>query len=367
MKRSYLIAGLLAVAAAGWIASGQFDRGERPRQGQKPPADVSAAENVPTVRVRSQRAEPRTAQATLRGRTEADRKVEVKAQTHGRVVELAAAKGDRVKAGDVLVRLSDEDRPARLAEAKALREQRRIEYRAALRLSKKGFRAETQVVAAKAELEAAEAAVAAAEVELANLVLRAPFDGIVSNRYVEIGDFVEIGDPVARIVDLDPILVTAQASERDVGRLSVGAPSRIRLITGEELEGRVRYIASEADPATRTFRVEVEVPNPQAAVPDGVTAELVLPLERIVAHHISPAILTLSDDGVIGVKTLGPANRVEFKPVRIVGEAADGVWVTGLPERVTLITVGQEFVTAGQSVRPIDERTLAPYGAGDAS
>ncbi len=86
----------------------------------------------------------------LRGHTEAIRKVDVKAETYGRVIELKVEKGDRVEKGAVLARLSPEDRPARLAEAKALRDQRKIEYQASDRLSKKGYRAETQLAGAKA-------------------------------------------------------------------------------------------------------------------------------------------------------------------------------------------------------------------------
>lgn len=361
MKRSYLIAGALALGAAGWIASGQLDGGAPAQQAQKPPADLSAGERVPTVRVRSQQAEPYTARVVLRGRTEAVRKVEVKAETHGRIVALGAEEGARVAEGAVIARLAEEDRPARLAEARALRDQRRLEYEAARRLSEKGFRAETQLAAAKAALEAAQAALAGVQVELDNLAIRAPFEGLLEHRAAELGDFVEPGDPVARLIDLDPVLAVGQLSERDLGRLSLGGPAEVRLISGETLAGRVRYIASEADPATRTFRVEVEVANPEGAVPDGVTAELVLPLETIAAHRISPAILTLTDAGAIGVKSLGPANAVEFHPVRLLGDSDDGVWIAGLPARVTLITVGQEFVRAGQTVRPIDERTLAPY------
>ena len=81
---------------------------------------------------------------------------------------------------------------------------------------------------------------------------------------------------------------------------------------------------------------------------------------EVIAHRVSPAILTLTDDGMIGVKTLGPDNRVRFHPIQIIGDGADGVWLSGLPNRITLITVGQEFVAEGQTVRPIDEADLPP-------
>ncbi len=366
MKQSYVIAGVLALAAAGWVVSGQVgpDDGIQ-KPARKPPADLTAIQIVPTVRVRTAFATQHRAEVILRGRTEAVRKVDVKAETYGRVIELKVEKGDRVEKGAVLARLSPEERPARLAEAKALREQRKIEYQASDRLSKKGYRAETQVAGAKAALEAAEAAVARARVALRNTTIRAPFDGLVVARAAEIGDFIDKGDPVVRIIDLDPVLAVAQIGERDRGRVAVGAPAWVTLIGGRRVSGKVRFVTAEAEPTTRTFRIEVELPNPSAEIPDGITAEIRLPLGDVTAHRVSPAILTLTNDGTIGVKTLGPDNRVRFVAIQIIGDGTDGIWLSGLPERVTLITVGQEFVTEGQIVRPIDEADLAPASGGD--
>jgi multidrug efflux system membrane fusion protein len=365
MNKSFVIASVLALAAAGWVASGQFGQGGGPKAARKPPADLTTTQIVPTVRVRSLIAETRQAEVILRGRTEAIRKVDVKAETYGRVVKLEIEKGDRVEKGAIIARLSPEERPARLAEAKALRKQRKIEYEASDRLSKKGYRAETQLAAAKAALEAAEAAVTRAQVALRNTTIRAPFDGLVVARAAEIGDFIDKGDPVARIIDLDPVLAVAQISERDRGRVTVGAPARVTLIGGREVWGEIRFVTAEAEARTRTFRIEIELPNPSAEIPDGITAEIRLPLGEIKAHRVSPAILTLTDDGTIGVKTLGPDNRVRFHPIQIIGDGTDGVWLTGLPDRVTLITVGQEFVAEGQTVRPIDEANLLPASGSD--
>ncbi len=367
MKRSYIIAGVLAVAAVAWVASGQLGDADQAKEGRKTPADLSAMERVPSVRVNQQQAEARTSEVVLRGRTEAWRKVMVKAQTFGRVEEVLARKGRRVATGDVLIKLAPEDRPARLAEAQALLDQRKIEYEAARRLQKKGFRAETQLAASKAALESAEAAVSRAETDVANTTVVAPINGIISERLVEIGDFADLGDPLMKILDLDPVLAVGSISERNLSRVRIGAPAAVRLITGQTIDGQIRHIAAEADPATRTFRVEVEIANPDAAIPDGITAEIQLPAEQIFAYRISPAILTLADDGEVGVKILGPGNTVEFKPVQIIDDQPEGLWVSGLPEQVTFITVGQEYVTTGQTVQPVDEETLAPFVAGDPS
>jgi multidrug efflux system membrane fusion protein len=296
----------------------------------------------------------------VRGRTEALRKVSLKVETKGRVVELPVEQGAWVAEGDVIARLSADDRPARLREAKALREQRRIEFEASQKLSKKGFRSDTQVAGSLAALEAAEAAVSLAEEVLGNTVLRAPFDGLIDDRIAEIGDFLEMGDSVAVIVNLDPILVVAQVSERSHGEVRVGQPGFARLVDGSRIDGTVRFVSAVADPATRTFRVEMAAPNPGLAVADGMTAELHLPLREIRTHRVSPAVLSLRGNGEMGVKTVDEEGRVQFLPARIVDSDSDGVWLGGLPEEVLLITVGQEFVAEGQSVRAVDAETLEP-------
>lgn len=354
IKPSYLVALLLALAAIGWILSGQF-AGREPVAAPNGVGSAADEAPPPQVRVRILSAEPRTTEIVLRGRTEASRAVLLRAETRGSVAEILVEKGRPVAAGEPLLRLAENDRRARLRQAEALLAQRRIEYEAASRLAERGHRAETAVAEARAQLEEARAAVAAIELDIAHTAVRAPFDGLLEERPVELGDFVDVGDAVARIIDLDPVLVVGQVSERDVGRLQEGALGRARLVTGQEVEGIVRYVAAVADEATRTFRLELEVANPDLEIVQGVSAEIRLPVASLLAHRVSPAVLTLDDAGLLGVKTVNAAGIVEFVPVRIAADEADGVWIVGLPETVTLITVGQEFVIAGQRVRPVPE------------
>lgn len=358
MKRSIIFAVLLAIGAIVWVASGQFGETGAEPEAQKPPADLTALEQAPLVRVRPSRAEQHAVVDLLRGRTEANRLVEIKSETDGRLAELPVDDGTRVKTGDVIARLSPGDRPARLAEAKALRAQRKVEFDADTKLSQKGFRAETQLAATEAELEAAEAAVKIAEVELSYTTIRAPFDGVIDSRLVEIGDFIERGEAVARLVELDPMVIVTQVNEREIKRLSIGAPGQARLMTGETITGTIRHISAVADEATRTFRVELEVPNADSNISAGMTAEIALPLSRVAAHHVSPAVLTLAENGEIGVKTVDAENRVAFHAVNIVDTDNQGIWITGLPEEVSLITVGQEYVSTGEAVRAVQESEI---------
>jgi multidrug efflux system membrane fusion protein len=351
MKNSYLIAALIALAVAGWLLSGQFGREEDHAEAALPSAAV--AEPPPKVRVSERVAEPHIAEIVLRGRTEAARIVELKAETRGKVVEILAEEGAYVKTGDVLLRLAADDRLAKLQQAKALLAQRQIEFDSSKKLSAKGYRAETEVAAATARLEEAKAAVASMEIDLGYTTISAPFDGAIERRAVEIGDFVDVGNPVATIVDLDPIRVIGHVVESNVAKLRPGMAGAATLVTGETLQGTLSFVGAMADEQTRTFRVELEIPNPDRGVVQGISAEMRVPVAELPAHQVSPAILTLTDDGRIGVKTVNADNIVEFHAVQIVGDGPDGVWLAGLPERARFITVGQDFVVTGQKVEPV--------------
>ena len=367
MKRSYLVAGAIAVVVGAWLLTGLIDGEGEPQTAKE--ADISAQSAVPAVQVREVVAEPRARQLSLFGRTEADRRVEVRAETKGRIVDKVVEKGQRVKAGDVIVRLSMDDREALLKRAEASVEYRRVAYRASQKLAKSGFVADIKKAEDQASLEEARAQLAAIKIDIERTEIRAPFDGIVDALPVEVGDYVQTGGNMnssiaAEVVDLDPIIVVCEVTERDGGHIRVGDQADVRLVTGERMRGTVRYVARTANPTTRTFRVEIEVANPDATIGEGITAEVRLQLGEILAHRVTPAILTLDDDGVVGVKVVEDGDRVAFRRVSIVGDTPEGVWLSGLPERVTLITVGQEFVSDGQRVRPVAEVGPAAAAAG---
>ncbi len=254
---------------------------------------------------------------------------------------------------DVIAQLRLDDRSAKLAEAKAVLKQREIEYDAAQKLHQKGFRSTTEQAGAEARLDAARAVVEQMQIDIARTTLRAPFDGIVGEGHVELGDFVRVGDVAATVVDLDPILAVGSVSERQIGALQNGGTAEVVLIDGSTHTGTIRFIAPVADPQTRTYRVELEIANADYRIRDGITAEIHFPLGETRAHLVTPSVLTLNDDGVVGVRTLDDDNRVRFRPVEILADETQGIWIGGLPDRVRLIVVGQEFVAEGERVNPV--------------
>ena len=356
---------VIAVLTALWLASGLLSGEERveehpPLSAADPDARANAAPTA--VRARVVHAVPLPERVQVRGRTENKRTVDVRAETTGRVVQRPIERGDRVKEGDLLCRLALEDRPARRAQAEASVEQARLEYQGSLRLQDQGLQSETAIAQAKARLAAAEAMLAGAVLDVERTRVLAPFDGVVEDVNLNVGDYAQPGAPCARVVDLHPMLLVGRVSETEAHRFDVGAVASGRLATGEQVNGAVSFVGRQADPATRTYRVEVTLPNPDYALRSGLTAEFVVRFGETMAHRISPALLALDDEGRLGVRIVQGSDRVAFVHVDIIADEQDGLWVTGLPTRTTLITVGHQFVAAGDrvTVQLEDRRREAP-------
>ena len=203
------------------------------------------------------------------------------------------------------------------------------------------------------------------EIEIERTQLRAPFDGIVGEGHVEVGNYVKVGDIAATIVDLDPILIIGHITEREVDQLEIGAMGSVTLVDGQSVEGRITFVSPIADPATRTYRFELSVENPGLSIRDGITARIVIPGSRSMAHFVSPAILTLNNEGVVGIKSVDENDVVHFLPVDILGDSPEGIWLGNLPERVRAIIVGQEFVVDGETVIPVLADNISATGRSD--
>lgn len=345
LKSRYRAALIILLIAAVWIASG-FIIG-----GSKPVAKKTAAD-MPQVRTAVLTAADRDASLTVRGRTAALHSVDLKAEVDGVVQAIHFEKGDRVKAGQVLCELKLKDRAAKVAQAHALVVQTAKQHAVDLDLAKDGFRSATQVDQSEASLEAAKAGEQTMSIDLENTRVKAPFDGLVDDRYVDVGDYMRVGDKCALLIAPEPFLAVGQVSEREVSQLKVGNPASATLVTGETVEGRIRFVASRADDTTRTFRIEVQLPNPTGKLRVGVSADLHIPVRQLMAEKISPGILVLDDNGVVGVRAV-QRGIVRFLPVDIVSDGPDGMWVSGLPDHLAVITVGQSFVTDGERVKAV--------------
>jgi len=350
-SRPWLMAALVAGAVILWLLSGSLGGHKEATQSAAGTAPDAGA--ITRVQVRAQQAERITRFISVYGRTAPVRTVQLKAETSGRVESLDAARGQLLRKGTVILRLDLRDRQARLDQAQASVAQHQTAYEGQLELKAQGYVSETQIAETLAKLETAKAELVRAELDLDYMVIRAPFDGVIQDRPVEIGDYVRAGDPIATFVDNTRLIVTATIAENDARLVSINNPATAKLVTGEHVRGLIRYLSPVADEGTRTFTVELEIPNPGGKLAAGVTAEMQIPAGEMLAQKISPAILTLAADGQIGVKTVDGNGRVVFTPIEIARSEADGVWITGLPAMANIITVGQGYVSAGQAVESV--------------
>ena len=311
-KRS--IALMIALAMGSWLLSGELV-----------PSTLTAAEaegNVapespPLVRGVESQAVERLDLLAVRGQTRANRVVQVKAEIAGKIEALPAVKGTRVNRGDLLCQIAVDTRQSELDESRAQLKSAQLEYDGVLDLKRRGLQSEINVAKAKANLESARARVKEGELALLKTGLRAPFAGVIESQPVEIGDYLSPGQVCVSLMEIDPMLVIGQVSEKNIGQVALGE------VTVNDAGDRMRA---------------------------GMTADMKVPVGVDRAHLISPASLVLNDAGYIGVRVVDEKNIVRFLKVEVISEEADGVWIKGLPSSIRVITVGQEEVFDGQIV-----------------
>lgn len=309
------------------------------------------APDLPMVQVTVTPEVMRPYSVPIRGRTEAARTVSVRSETAGVVAQTPAREGGFVSRGTILCRLSVDARQAALDQARANYRSRQLTQQASARLAEQGFRSETQVMQDRAALDAAGAAMREAQVALGQVNIRAPFAGVFDHRDAEIGSYLAPGQPCGTVIELDPLLIVGDVPETRAGDVHLGAAASAHLVSGGTLAGQVRFVAHDADPQTRTYRVEVIARNPGAAVRSGISAQVAIAGGNGPAHLVPVSTLVLDAAGRQGVRYLTTGDVVAFAPVEVIAETPEGIWVTGLTGDARVITVGQSYVGEGQRVR----------------
>ena len=282
----------------------------------------------------------------LRGTTQAARRVDMRAETSGRVISQPLPAGTTIREGQVLCELDAGVLEAQLAEARAQLANAQANNTVASRLAESGFGAENSAISASAALEGARARVLGVERILSQLKITAPFAGVLENDSAELGSLLTPGGLCATIISLDTIKMVGYVPEIDVVNLSVGQLAGARLLSGREVVGKVSFIARSADPLTRTFRLEVMVDNADLGILDGQSAEIAIAYAGAKAHLLPQHVLTLNNEGTLGVR-IDDNNIARFVAVKIIRDAPGGFWLTGLPPEVDVIVTGQEYVTDG--------------------
>lgn len=342
-------------AAAAWVATGEFSsvgsaEGARGAENPTPAAAPEPAPVLRTVAAVTPVFVDHARMIRLSGLTAADKRTALAARADGVIDSLMLVKGGAVTAGEVVMTLEGPETLAQAEIAAIALAQRERDLERAERLFAGGSVPEIEVTNARSARDAAAAELARAKAAVDRLQLKAPFAGVVETLDVELGEWVQTGAPVATILSLDPILVLAEVSEVGLGSVTVGAKARVRLVNGAELDGAVRLVAREASAQTRTFPVEIALPNPGLSLPAGMTAEIMLSAAPERAVVVPRSVITLSESGELGLRVVGPDDVAGFAPVTIIDDTPEGLVVTGVPADMRIITAGQDLVQNGETV-----------------
>ncbi|WP_461515667.1 efflux RND transporter periplasmic adaptor subunit [Porticoccus sp.] len=329
-----------------WFLSGAVSNSsDEPVQPQQ-----AVASQLTKVRVLWSEAEEYSRQVVARGRTAPNRQVTLRAEISGRVIAVPAAKGQAVAEGDVICELAKEDRPQRVVEAQAAVDQAEIDYLGAQKLKLKGYQSESAIAQTKARLESTRATLEQTKTNLGNTRIVAPYAGFIDDRPVEVGDYMDRTNICAVLVETNPLKVVSRLSEREVVKVSIGSKAQVKLATGQQVRGEVIYLSHLADPQTRTYEMEISLANPDYQLRSGVASQILVAADHVVAHRVPAALLALGDAGQAGLKIVDEHDLVQFVPLTLVGDDGEGIWVTGFPPKVRIITVGQEYVSGGEQV-----------------
>lgn len=355
-----VLALVVFVAAALWVATGHFAAvgSEASKATEAKAAEPAPAAPKRTVAVVRAEVADYARLIRISGVTEADKLAVLAARSNGVVQSLAAEPGDSVERGAVVMLLEGEDVRAAVKTAQDQLAQAAEQLAVGEALNAKGSLPETQLTARRAAKSAAEGALSQAQAAADRLSLVAPFSGTVDAVNVEQGEWVQQGTPIATLISLDPIIVKAEVAERDVAHVSVGAKALVRLVSGVELEGTVKHLARKASDKTRTFALEVDLPNPDGAIPSGMTAELRLTAATQPALTVPRSVLTLNEAGQIGLRVVQDGDIAAFLPVDLIDDTEAGFVVTGVPQGTRVIVAGQDLVRNGDPVL-VQEMTRA--------
>ncbi|PAU76658.1 efflux RND transporter periplasmic adaptor subunit [Halomonas salipaludis] len=345
----FLLALACGLALLAWMLFGDLQR----FSAEAPEAEPAGDATLSRVEVQRSEAQPFAPQLTTQGQLGAWRDIELRARREGQVEALPVAQGERVEAGQTLLELDREDLPAQLARAEADLELARAELDGADQLRQRDLVSRTEQLRLAGAVAGAVAEVEQLRQMLEHTRPTAPFAGTLDQLDIDPGATLQVGEVYARLVDDTQLRATAHIAQRDALDLAPGLPVSVRLLDGSSLDGELSYVASRADEGTRSFAVEARLDNPQRRRLAGASASLSITRAERPAHRLSPALLVLDADGQLGVYAVGDDDHVVIHPVQLLAADSRQAWVTGLPDSVTLITLGGGFVSAGERVEPV--------------
>ena len=333
-KSSILIALSILIITGLWIWSGQFKEDDI----SKKETESIITKNIDEINVRTKKSIAQEINKTIsiQGQTKANREINIKSEIHGKIIKINNSIGKKIGKNEILFKISEDDKRTKFDKIK-------IEYESEKKLFEKGLSSKLKLATIKSEYESIKN-------DLDKTTIKSPFEGIITSEHLEIGEFVQPGTTLATFVELNPILVIGYVSEKELKNILLGTDVSITTSLDQKINGIISYISSTAEKNTRTFKIEIKLDNENYEIKDGLTATIKIQSKKTLAHKISPSILSLRDNGQVGVKIVNTLNKVEFFPIEVISDTKDGMWISGLPKNSNIIIVGQEYAPVGKEV-----------------
>lgn len=344
--RPYLLALFIITLLVLWMLSApaQSELNEAQNENQENPLPkVETTHFVPKQIIK---------ELNLYAKSEANSGAIIRAEVAGKILNVSVKKGDHVKANTSLINIEKNELPERLVQAEAQLAENELNYDAVKSLNTKGLQGRASVAQMKSLYLSAKTNVKQLKLQLERTQIVAPFSGFLQEQYADVGDYLQVGDPVFNIENTNPIVIRGDATEHYISQLTLGQKVTAKLLSGEELSGKLSFISAIADSESSTFRIEAEFDNPDFKIFSGISAQLIVPLYPIKAIYVSPSTLAMDELGNLGVKIV-QQGKVVFKAINLVEADNDGVWLSGFDEPVDIITRGQGFVKPGAEVEAI--------------
>ncbi len=354
LKLSYIIAFLVFLSFIIYFIIGTLNA----RKKTNITPEQSTQQKTPLFTVITQKSilQTRSIPVQIKGLTEPSKSLEIRAETSGIVQKISLKEGYRVQKGDLLCQIELQARQALLNKSKANTKAKKIDYEAKQVLAKKGYISANTVKSAKAFYEEAIAAEKLAKIELENIYINAPFSGIFIKRYVEVGDFLNIGEACGKLIQLNPLQTKIYVTNKMLKHVHIGKKLTILFKNGQSIEGKIVNIESQASGSTGLFKVEIWSQNSDMMIKSGLTATVYLNLEIQNVHMIPISALVLNAEENIGIKHVNQESEVEFLPVQIEFQNNKTIWSGNLPKQLSIIVEGQEFVQSGMIVKTTPSR-----------
>ncbi len=276
----------------------------------------------------------------------------IKSAIGGRLERKMLRENVPVKTGGVIAQFEIAANAAKLNAAQKQLQLLEIGKNSEMQLAAQGLSSNLNMAKADSDLANARAQVTELTRVVNELKVKAPFNGVVTEYLVEVGDLISPGQPLANFAALQQLYIDLFLSLDKTKDLKVGATAEVTV--GDVTKtATVNYVGVVSDQNTSTVKIRLLMNNEDGKVKGQAPASVSITLPAIKAYDIPPTALNLGDSGKIGIKVLAADNKVAFQPITILAQDSDHVWVTGLPEKIILLTEGQAFVSVGQTINPV--------------